>query len=271
MNVLNLRGPDFLVYFFVTGAASMLWLFLLQRFGNSPRGGLTDKMVKDLNPYEMAYLAGGASNAINAALVALMHRGQVKLNNGVFSLKKGLRRRFRVEPEGVFRGQPHESAEDVFLNRTLGILAALDTDRSYKRVHHEMLDEVEPMAERLKARGLWLSSTGYRWFLLLCAMPGLVMLGVGLTKMGLGIVRDQPIGWLLILWVTLFYVGLKLLRCTPHRTGRGDEALYKLRIRWAAIEDTAASAPQMVEAEQMAMAFALFGSSALSGMLFSHE
>ena len=76
INVFDLPGPSFLLFYVITSAAALSLLQLLIRALESkpmPRLGTPD-------PYEVAYLRGGADEAIRVATLSLVDRGLLEVD-----------------------------------------------------------------------------------------------------------------------------------------------------------------------------------------------
>src|SRR5690349_24843317 len=73
MDLLNLHGPEFLVAYIVLLCVMVPGAFLLRLLLRGPRYDPPIKMP-EFEPLEMAYLAGGADGAVNAAIAALVQQ-----------------------------------------------------------------------------------------------------------------------------------------------------------------------------------------------------
>src|SRR5437867_12505860 len=82
MNPLNLSGPHFLrlyiTLFTVAGIAALIVRELIRRAASSTRCSFTSPA---LDPFQMAYLAGGETRALQAGIVALVQKGSVKFRS----------------------------------------------------------------------------------------------------------------------------------------------------------------------------------------------
>src|SRR5436305_9586003 len=82
MSPLNLSGPHFLrlyiTLFTAAGIAALIVRELIRRAAASTRWSATPPA---LDPFQMAYLAGGETRALQAAIVALVQKGSVKFRS----------------------------------------------------------------------------------------------------------------------------------------------------------------------------------------------
>jgi len=76
VNPFDLRGPEFLVFYFILSAVVIVALILIRRASESesaPKLDLAD-------PYLIAYLRGGDNEALRVAMVSLIDRGLLIVN-----------------------------------------------------------------------------------------------------------------------------------------------------------------------------------------------
>lgn len=86
-NPFDLPGPEFLgLYLFLLFLASLLAFVL--RYWLSKPGGEPPREAEHLGPYEIAYLIGGESRAVDAALVSLFKRKLIEVDKDKIRLKQ---------------------------------------------------------------------------------------------------------------------------------------------------------------------------------------
>src|SRR5215203_2927012 len=86
MDPLELHGPDFLLLYFVLLLFATAIALLLRYALRTPADALG--RIPTLDPYEIAYLSGGSSRAIEAAAASLVRRGVVSADGATRRLKK---------------------------------------------------------------------------------------------------------------------------------------------------------------------------------------
>src|SRR5215469_18197001 len=87
MNVFDLRGPEFLLFYSFLVVFCFIAALILRWWLRAP-GGDMSHLVRDLDPFEAAYLAGGPRMVVDIALAALVH-GEVlnlKRSSQTFSI-----------------------------------------------------------------------------------------------------------------------------------------------------------------------------------------
>jgi len=250
MNLLNLRGPDFLaVYFTLSCSAALLALWL--RWVLRDPGGDGTYIAPRLDRFEVAYLAGGANGVVDAAVAGLVHCGILSATDkrGRITVLQPLPTQVLPLEKGIF-GQ---------------VQAAMPNGRKLADLRIGAAVIAQQLAPRLREYGLIL---GARQRVMSRLAPALVMLLVlllGIAKICVGVSRNRPVGFLLMF--CLFVAGgmgaFLILR--PIRTRRGDAALGVLRRGNAALRTTAVSAIDSLAGDDLVLALALFGPAVLTG------
>src|SRR6187402_3824646 len=75
MNPFFLAGPDFLVFFGWALAVVCLLALSSDPLLRLPKSPLSEAELEAVEPYALAYLTGGPSMAVDAAVVSLVHAG----------------------------------------------------------------------------------------------------------------------------------------------------------------------------------------------------
>ena len=239
MDLLELRGSEFLqVYAGLFVAAVVLGLVLRRVF--RARGGAVENAAQ-LDPYEVAYLAGGPRLAVNTAIAGLYHGGAIRLEG--------------TPPKLVSVGDPGRSRPG--LEREVHRYVAGSSSRSVQEVHRA--GGAATAARRPLELGLALSGVERFQVGLLSVLPLLFLAALGVAKMFVGVSRDRPVVFLgFFLFATLVAIVMFLSK-TPRRTLSGDAAIRGLRAENAALQSTARSQPASLGAAELAMAMGLFG------------
>lgn len=92
MNPLDYKGEQFLAFYMISCAVILVAALCLRWFLRGPGRVAVPSQADDLDPYEIAAIAGGERGAIRAAIVSLFQRGVVIA--GVTSKKTGPRDSF---------------------------------------------------------------------------------------------------------------------------------------------------------------------------------
>lgn len=241
-NPFDLPGPQFLLLYGGLLVAAVVVIAISRFRARRTAEGPDIDTAHGLDPYNVSYLNGGAVLAVSTALVQLVDRNIIDID----------RRSGRVTwlmPATPASLHPLERA----IVRAIGLPARIRDIRP--AVGHE----VERIAERLAERGLVVPAGRA----VMVQTIGQLLLGAltlaGLLKVIVGIARDRPVGYLVVLVLVtaalLLWAGRR-----PHRTKRGDRLLRAMQER----RDDLRQLPPRLAGEDLAMGVALFGMSALA-------
>lgn len=253
MNPLNLSGPVFLLLWVVGWGAAIGIAYLMRRLHQ--RTGLAhdpEAIAATLHPTEVAFLAGGVQRAVEAAVVGLEHRGITKLDVRDRVQIVGPRPK-RLEGDGVYRGvvgdEPLSAAELHVLARAPATLPQLVRAPVLEYQLEERLGQLV-VARRLHT---WLA---------IWALP-IAWWGLGAAKVATGLQRDRPVLLLCVLLGLALTFAPLMLR-VPRLTRLGESVLAKLVARNHGLATTAKISPNLVDATDMTLAYALFGPAVLA-------
>ena len=230
---------------------SFLKLYLLLCLGALVAGGAMRRLMRgggetstvSLTPYETAYLAGGAPRVLDAAVADLLARGAATW-----------------EPSSnTIQVTANPNRLPMPLNDIANLLRTTpDPSRALR-----MVDPVlGPLRQNLQHRRLILDDDGARALGTSASMPALLVAAFGAAKVGIGLMRDRPVGFLVALAVMMLVAGLLFRRVNSRITRAGKKTLLRARIDHAAA--TRAPRPQ-----DMAIAVALIGTTVLAGTAFA--
>ncbi|MFY0527121.1 TIGR04222 domain-containing membrane protein [Archangium gephyra] len=250
MNPLDWNGGQFLSaympFVLVLLMAARVWQSTLNHPSEEP---LSTELRMD--PYQVAALQH-REGAVRAAVTALVHAGALRLEDGVLKAAGPL-------PANAV---PFERAVHAALAGPVGDVKALN----------ETVDrELDGLEEGLRRRGFLMNpevASRYGKY------PKMLFFGAGLgpgvLKLGVGLWRGRPVGYLVMLLCIATVMGFWMLGGKPRRTRKGDKALAKLRADNEALRTTAKAdgAWGTMSSGSVALAVALFGTGLLaaSGM-----
>ncbi len=246
MNPLNWNGTFFLItyvpFLVATYIAARIWRWTL----NVPFEAPSLAELRGLGPYEVAVLEDPDS-AITAAVGALVHEGGLNFEEGTLSTGK--------KPRGS--AEPLERA--IYAAVAEGVTKPGD-------LRYAGLEEIQRLEEVLRGKGLLMEreqAARYK------KMPRLLFMGAlaaGAAKVVVGMMRDKPVVFLVLILLVGGLVGWVSLSGVPRRTRRGDEALRRLREEHEALRMSASSegAQPTMSGANVAMAVALFGTGMLA-------
>lgn len=238
-NPLDWSGGPFLQLYLALALIAFigtLWLRRNMREVGSAR-------TQGLSVVELAYLAGGPERATDAAVTDLLQRDVIVWDAQTDTLRiKG-------------RISDLESPYDA-----LGKSIAAD-GKPLKLMSRARVT-MEPVRRSLESRGLWLNAAqiaSVRWF---GPLPLYGVLALGVAKMVVGLSRDKPIGFLMLISLVLAVSTLVFWIKGAGRTRAGDRALKVETTRHA----RAARAPREHE---LALAVAVAGTTVLASTAYA--
>jgi uncharacterized protein (TIGR04222 family) len=262
LDLSGMSGHQFLGLFVPLTFGAVAGSVLLRRWLGTREDGIADpefaepaeavagKDVLKLDPYALILLAQGPTRAApaQAALVRLVDEGRLTFDEA--------EKRLSVSPIGAagqFQLHPVEQAvHDAAQGRRSASAVVQATARS---------EAVQRVEHRLRAMG-WVQSTGHaismRLFPIL--LLGAVFL-LGFWRIGLGLERGRPVGFLVLLCIVLVIAAVIHLAVKPWRTPRGAGLVDTLRRQKALIVND----PPAPSDARFPLAFALLGLAALSG------
>lgn len=247
MNPFEMHGPEFLGFYFVLFIVALVGAIYLRSTLRLPNDEPTPDMLK-LDPYEIAYLAGGADRAVNAAIACLVHRGHLKASAS--------ERKLSIADRAP--SSPHALENSIYL--------AIGPDgEKVETVRERVSRRCDEIADKLKERDLLCNDSNA---LIGQALPILLMLAVavvGVIKIYIGLSRNRPVTFLVIATVVTVIVAFAGFARRPQRSHRGDSALDQLKEDNSALEYTASQRADALAGDDFALAVGLFGMGVLSG------
>ena len=249
INVLNWQGFAFLKLYAVSFVAALLASFILV---SVMRGRAYRQMDPLTDPYDIAFLAGGGARVVDASLAALYARKQADIS-------RGRKNEIFVRRQGSLHPAQHDMEHTV--HHALPVMP----NGLLKDVRKSLIPSIEAVRDRLSEMGLIYSPAGRRSLQWLAAMPFLLLIGLGLAKVGVGLGRDKPVVFLIIGLVFTLVVMLIRISSVRRRTPDGEAMWKKLKPQAKAYEKKSAPALAAESPVAMPMAVAFLGSAALAG------
>jgi uncharacterized protein (TIGR04222 family) len=247
MNMLDLRGPEFLQFYVIllgglaATAAAVRWVL---------RGPADVRPnVGNIDAFDAAYLAGGPRMAVDAAITSLVHAGRIRVHLGS-SLKPN--------DAGVFGMGRRSSLEEAIFS------AIGDGGWTIRRLHSGAAIYTRAIAERLSTAGLAPTAAQSARVRLASAATVLPALLIGAAKIGVGISRNRPVAFLVMLCFLAAVLMLVLLFKPVYRTRAGSRVLAQLRSANSALALSAKTDPDRLANSDLALALALFGPAVLA-------
>lgn len=247
MNPFDWYGPEFLlfyVFFSVLVIGGLIWLRKKNESGPAPKLEMAD-------PYLIAYLRGGANEVSRVAIVSLVDRKLLQAEGSKLKTSKKVSAdsvRHLIEKAVIENFSSESEANSVFSSQGCE-------------------NACEPYRERLESIGL-LPNHGIRMarqLLLILAIALLV--GVALIKISIGVSRERPVTFLVILMVIAVVV--TFIVWSPRLTERGQAALEDIQSLYSGLKDRAISLRAGGATAEAVMLAAVFGIAALEADAFA--
>lgn len=238
---LDWDGPSFLKLFaLLLIVAVVLGIFLRRMLRDNDARSTTI----NLTTAEIAYLAGGSERVLDSGIAELLARGDIRWD----------------APGQRLRSITRDSRSLEF---PLDVIAAeVLAGTKIKRMAGKLAPKLERVRAALLQRGLLLSSEQNMRVRLLAALPVLAVGAFGLAKIDIGLARERPVAFLVVLCVFAAIIGAIFVFKSVHRSRAGDRALEQLREKNA----HATRAPRDVD---IAIAVAIAGTAVLSGTAYA--
>jgi uncharacterized protein (TIGR04222 family) len=207
----DLAGPRFLVLFLLTRVATLAGAWLLSKRGARRIGQPT----VELEPYQIAYLAGAQELALNGAIATLVAAQVLK-----FELKADTATGV-LSRSGTLSRRAHPFDREVYERFANGDCTARD-------LRIESYRSLREIAARLQELALFTERGATGPFVVAMLAPLF-----GLVKLLVGIERGKPVGFLFAGCVLSIVVAFAAFRPRPGPTVRGKAWLESLRRRYA--------------------------------------
>ncbi|SDY22124.1 TIGR04222 domain-containing membrane protein [Lysobacter enzymogenes] len=219
-NPLDFYGGGFLILYL----AALPWAYLVgTAIKRALRGPNQRNSAQVEDSVELAYLAGGAERAADAALVELMHRDVLGLDYSGAPLQAA----GRLDRVWLRIDAARLQAQAAQMPRPVRDAAAVaEREQSLSRTLAALVRVYEPIGAQLRRKGWWLSHAAdvrLRW---LGSAPLLALAGLGTAKIFVGLARERPVGFLVVLVALTALIALARLLRQQRRTRAGEWALY---------------------------------------------
>ena len=250
----DLNGPEFLMLYWLLGIGALVGGLII-RFSYLSKPGVRGDGAEP-TPYEVACLAGPPARAVHAAIAQLCQDGLISVDgsSGLVSF---------VAP-GDVSGRP--PIEQSVLRAVAG-----KTDVPLASVEAACAPELADLESSLRARGLLVPPDLAK---LAWKIPALLIAAVQLlavVRFFAGIARGKPVGFLVLSFFGIGFLGILLLGRRAYRTSQGDAVLRGLKTRYQqmqreAIASGAVGSPSpSIASLALPLAVGVLGSSVLAG------
>jgi uncharacterized protein (TIGR04222 family) len=215
-NPLNFNGSEFLVFYFLLSVVVLFVADRLRSYLRLPDG----ETPIILEPYEAAYLAGRKHRVVDTAITSLAQKGHVAIE------KTG--RILIIQKSAKELSNPVEQA----------VVDAITVDGRISSIRRATNQPIETIRERLSQINLLVSpnqsTKAQRYPAVLIAF----LFGLGILKISVGISREKPVKYLLIMCFIIAAIGFTFWIIPSHRSRYGDRVLQNLRTHVSSTVDS---------------------------------
>lgn len=246
MNPLDWQGPEFLSLYVPLLVGGFLVALLVRYLLRLPAGPPM-WLGRRTDPYEVAAL-DGPDTLIEAVAGSLFHRNVLRIEGRRLATADAL------------------PADAAAIERSVFECAATGTV-TMEDLRRALSPDIEHYRQRLSRKGLVLDNFRASPARLLPSLVYGAVLLLGISKIFVGLSRDRPV-FFLVLLTALGALGLLVLGSRPWRTRLGDATLKALREEHQALRTTAMAgdSSQVLNGQELALAVGLFGPAMLVPM-----
>jgi len=248
MNPFDLRGPEFLLLYFCFSLLVIFAIAILRRraeSGPAPKIDLGD-------PYLIAYLRGGEHEALRVAVISLVDRGMLVMDDQIIRSADHVTDdmvKHPIEYEVLKKFGDPGDAPSIFKVNNLRSLFL-------------------PYRDKLERAGL-MPDADVRRDRLMRLLLALMALGVtGVIKIVIGISLGKPVGFLVVMMIAAMVIAFFL--SFPRLTARGKATLTDATNLYSGLRTRVNSFSPGSASAELAMFAAVFGVAALAATPFGY-
>src|SRR5262245_4002876 len=248
MNPFELRGPEFLLFYFCFSLVVIIAIAVLRRraeSGPAPKIDLGD-------PYLIAYLRGGENEALRVAVVSLVDRGMLVMDDQTIyradHVTGGMAKN-PVEYEVLKKFGAPDNAASVFKD---GVLKSAFQPYRDRLENAGLMPDSEVRQARLKRLLLALTALGI----------------VGVIKIQIGLSLGRPVGFLVVMMIVAMVIAA--VSSFPRLTARGKATLEDITNLYSGLRSQVYSFSPGSASAELAMYAAVFGVAALATTPFGY-
>ncbi len=226
MNPLDFRGPEFLAFYVAWSGAVLAILWVARsawerRQPQTPplRRWIVGSYPAESDAYAIALLRGGPSEAARAVLGRLVGEGYLLVDGRQLKLP---------QPPPANAARLDSIEEHVLRALSSGASAGLPAQSAEAQAVQAMQHLAAAMQADLEQQGLAPAGSVQQGYSLFRRLGVAALLGLGVMKIAVGVSRDRPVGFLILLTFAFTCVCLFVLK-TPLQTFEGRQYLDWLK------------------------------------------
>jgi|RhiMethySRZTD1v2_1073278.scaffolds.fasta_scaffold00049_12 uncharacterized protein (TIGR04222 family) len=243
MNPFDLPGPQFLAFYALFGAATLAVVYQTRQWSEAGEPG----RVPVSDPYAIAYLRGGPTEAVRLGITVLIDRQLLDVTDDTAEIRKGVKPAHGVNE--IERGilEETERAKPVLDLATSARLQALARKSCVPELMRLGLIVTPEVMSRRQTR---------------VVVAVAVLLTVAAIKVAVGLSRNRPVSFLVLSAIVFSVATFFFVRGL--RTSRGDRVLDDLRTLFDALRGRAEDLRPNASTSELALLMAVFGLEAVS-------
>ncbi len=242
MNPFELPGPQFLAFYAMLGAGVVFAVYVLKQ---RAEGGEPIRLPST-DPYLIAYLRGGATEAVRLGVTVLVDRLLLELDGDRV-----------VRREGVSPTHGSNDLEHAILEQCDTATRPADLATS-PRLQDIAMRSYEPPLVQLRL--LADSETRMRRFQD-AGLAIVLLLVVAAVKVAIGVARNRPVSFLVLF--AIGFSALTLVAIRGRRTVLGERVLGDLTMLFDALRERADELRPNIATGELALLMAVFGAGAV--------
>lgn len=248
MNPFDLPGPQFLALYVMMGAGMVFVVYTLKQ---RSEGGDPIRLPST-DPYLIAYLRGGAAEAVRLGVAALVDRKLLAIHDGdTVAVREGVTPMHGgndLERAVLEQCTRPEVPRELMSSHRLQEIAR----RSYEPplLHLRLLADGRTYRRRLREAGI----------------AAVVLVVVAGIKVAIGLARQRPVSFLVL--SAIGFTALTVVMTRGRRTVLGDRVLADLATLFDALRDRAGELRPYTATSELSLLMAVFGLEAVPMMAF---
>lgn len=219
MNPMDMKGPEFLVFYMVISTIMFLFIILIRKKLRYPNDN-PDPSRLILQPIELAYLANGTRGILDALIAAMVHKNVMELDSDSKTVKLSAKTNWEENKDISDLLHPVEKNSEI----KLGDLEKTIT-QNLSKTNEKLIDLGLVLADWQISRAKFIS-----------IILGLILLSIGMIKIGVGLYRQKPVDFLVFMVIVNCIIVYTISRKKLFRTIKGDKALTLEQKKHAALE-----------------------------------
>ncbi len=213
-------GPEFLGFYSAGFVVTLVWS-IVRRSRVNEKFTLPAAAEPSLtDPYEIAFLAGGAPRCSQVVLVRL-------ITTGVIQWRKA--KVFR-DSKLVAVGPAATGFNDIERSVYSAILGYGEKGMSLTTIPQRVATRLSGIESKLAKLGLRPTAAEARSRGHLIPLPMYLLLAIGIVKMVIGVSRDKPVGFLIVFMIITLIAAIIVRSAATKLTPMGERLLKQMRV-----------------------------------------